>query len=659
MGGVLKALAWACPRLLAVCPSILSFSVAKTDVPGSARVANWLSFRYLAGLACLASVLLQAQGAFAQDLTLKRFSLEDKGGFLSIEQASQSPAYQPMNATLNKGATASVYWIKMVLRPEDSARSLNLRLTPTALDSVDLFVPASVQGSDFVHLEMHQRSAQAHSPLWLAAGVDTLFLRVRTTGLMLVSPQVMSDADSYRSVEVQARWTGGFLTLFSVLIFFSLWTAHSRRDQSIYFFVLNLLAIMFQMLMHLNLPAEWAAMGSDTSKFLTRTANLLNVFTLGLFIHSIFHHYGAAKAFQWIAKSAAYLLGGLLLLYLLTRNPYSLTLGLVLGILYTFLALPLVVYLFYKRLSPKSGFYLGIFFLLFSATALSVTYFEIFIHASSWIDAVDLLVWRSLLIVPFTVWFIVMVTQQTRSDSAHALVIKTEALTRAEAEKNRREQQTEFLSMLLHELKTPLTIIQFATAHFSAPALDEAVKQKKVKNILQSVDDINFIIERCVEFDGLSQDAEPHYERIKICDLMDEVLRPMETQRLIFDLEQDHVVFSDAQFLRIILTNLLTNAIKYSKNDTAIELTVERMVDDTRDDYLFTVINEIGTDGIPEADKVFSRYYRAEGAKNKPGTGLGLWLSQTLAHKLSSRLQWSTDGLRVQFQLTVPNHVPQ
>lgn len=140
--------------------------------------------RCLGWLASLALVLLHTHQALAQDLILKRSYLEDTGGVLSIPQASQYPAYQPMNATLNKGATASVCWIKMAFQAQDLARPLNLLLTPTALDSVEVFMPASVQGSDFVRTEMHERSSRAHSPLLLAAGLDTLFLRVRTSALV-------------------------------------------------------------------------------------------------------------------------------------------------------------------------------------------------------------------------------------------------------------------------------------------------------------------------------------------------------------------------------------------------------------------------------------------------------------------------------------------
>lgn len=621
------------------------------------RKASWPWLQHLAWLASLAMVLLQAPGAFAQDLTLKRFSLEDKGGVLSIEQASQSLAYEAMGITLNEGGTASVYWVKLVLQPQNSDRTLHLRMKPTALDSVTLFVPTPTQGSNFVQHNLDERLAQADSPLLLEAGVDTLFIRFKTTGLMLVSPKLMTPAQADRSNVVEARFVGGLSILYLTFLLYALWTAKQKQDPSIYFFVLNLLAINAQLTMHFNLVAEWMFIQPDNSKFITRATNLLNVFTLGLFIYAVFHHYGAPRILRYTAKGAAYLIGSLLALYLLTRSQNALSTGLALGVFYTFVAMPMVVYLFYKTLSPSTNLYLALAFSIYSVILVLFIYSDFLNEVVPFLNLADLIAWRSVVIVPFVIWFIVTVARQTQAESNRELVIKTEALTRAEDEKNRRVQQTEFLSMLLHELKTPLSIIQFATGHLTAPVVDEAVKQKKVVNILKSVDDINFIIERCVEFDSAALEAEPKCERIQMKDLMDEVLRPIDTERLIFDLEKDQVIFSDFQFLRIILTNILTNAIKYSRDDTAVELCIER--NNGNDGYIFTVINEIGADGAPEAGKVFSRYYRAEGAKKKPGVGLGLWLSQTLAHKIASRVQFSTDGLRVKFELIVPNHAAE
>jgi K+-sensing histidine kinase KdpD len=53
---------------------------------------------------------------------------------------------------------------------------------------------------------------------------------------------------------------------------------------------------------------------------------------------------------------------------------------------------------------------------------------------------------------------------------------------------------------------------------------------------------------------------------------------------------------------------------------------------------LFEVENSLGKVEPPDPSQIFQRYYRAESAKKFAGTGLGLWLSQTLAQQIGSRL---------------------
>jgi K+-sensing histidine kinase KdpD len=50
---------------------------------------------------------------------------------------------------------------------------------------------------------------------------------------------------------------------------------------------------------------------------------------------------------------------------------------------------------------------------------------------------------------------------------------------------------------------------------------------------------------------------------------------------------------------------------------------------------------------------LFSRYYRAEGAKKQPGVGLGLWLSQNLALKLGSAIEVQVDAVAIEFSFEV------
>jgi K+-sensing histidine kinase KdpD len=57
---------------------------------------------------------------------------------------------------------------------------------------------------------------------------------------------------------------------------------------------------------------------------------------------------------------------------------------------------------------------------------------------------------------------------------------------------------------------------------------------------------------------------------------------------------------------------------------------------------LLQVENSLGKVESPDPDQLFQRYYRSESAKKFAGTGLGLWLSQTLAHQIGSRIGMKT-----------------
>ena len=79
-------------------------------------------------------------------------------------------------------------------------------------------------------------------------------------------------------------------------------------------------------------------------------------------------------------------------------------------------------------------------------------------------------------------------------------------------------------------------------------------------------------------------------------------------------------VFHSANALRVVLTNLVTNAIKYSDEGTAIDIRVRR-----EGDSLLIRISDEGI-GIPEAELplLFERFFRASNAVSIKGTGLGL-----------------------------------
>ena len=81
---------------------------------------------------------------------------------------------------------------------------------------------------------------------------------------------------------------------------------------------------------------------------------------------------------------------------------------------------------------------------------------------------------------------------------------------------------------------------------------------------------------------------------------------------------------ADERLLRHILTNLLTNAVKYSNPGQSVQFQITREAADA-----VCVVRDNGI-GIPEADRewIFSAFHRGQNVGDRPGTGLGLVIAK-------------------------------
>jgi signal transduction histidine kinase len=66
------------------------------------------------------------------------------------------------------------------------------------------------------------------------------------------------------------------------------------------------------------------------------------------------------------------------------------------------------------------------------------------------------------------------------------------------------------------------------------------------------------------------------------------------------------------------------------------------------------VVSQPGAAGLPDRQRLFSKYYRAPHAKRQAGTGLGLYLVRSLAHTLGGRIEYEPEGDSVRFVLSLP-----
>jgi signal transduction histidine kinase len=227
-----------------------------------------------------------------------------------------------------------------------------------------------------------------------------------------------------------------------------------------------------------------------------------------------------------------------------------------------------------------------------------------------------------------------------------------------EMESKRLERQRKFTAMLAHELKNPLAVSYLALSGIKARISQDDPLQQRSAAIEQSLQEIDAIIDRCSEMDGFEQGRLPiQIGAFTLNDLMAALKASHPGDRiyiLVQGIAGEAVLVSDIHYLKIIFSNLLTNALKYSPTDTLVELAVQAVQRDGQPPMVsFCVSNEVGEAGTPSPDLAFERFYRAESARNQSGAGLGLWLSQSLAHALGTEVVMQTQAQKISFTVVL------
>lgn len=220
-----------------------------------------------------------------------------------------------------------------------------------------------------------------------------------------------------------------------------------------------------------------------------------------------------------------------------------------------------------------------------------------------------------------------------------ALVAAKERLERAlEAELTAREQQRQFVSMVSHEFRTPLAIIDSAAQMLSMRAErvdpDALARLRVVRSSVQRLTgliDAHLTDER-LQVGTLELERAP----VDLAALLRMVVEPFRTAypSCRFELALDElpaIVVADPHLLGILFSNLVNNAIKYSDGDASVS--VRGRTDAKPGGRPVTVIEVADRGrGIPEEERayLFDRFYRGTGSRGIPGTGIGLHTVQQI-----------------------------
>lgn len=206
---------------------------------------------------------------------------------------------------------------------------------------------------------------------------------------------------------------------------------------------------------------------------------------------------------------------------------------------------------------------------------------------------------------------------------------KEEANISLEKEKHLNKMKSRFVSMASHEFRTPLSSMQLSVVLIEKylQISDNTQILKHLQKIKNAIASLNGILNDFLSLEKLEAGIiAPNFGVFDVIKFSEELTEELQLitkddQIIIYQhTGSESEVDLDQNLLRNCLMNLISNAIKYSGENTLIEFSTEI----NEKYYLFTV-KDNGI-GIPEQDHaaLFQPFFRAHNTGNIPGTGLGL-----------------------------------
>ncbi|HUH47754.1 MAG TPA: HAMP domain-containing sensor histidine kinase, partial [Arenibacter sp.] len=228
------------------------------------------------------------------------------------------------------------------------------------------------------------------------------------------------------------------------------------------------------------------------------------------------------------------------------------------------------------------------------------------------------------------------------------------------AEQELNDLKSRFVSMASHEFRTPLSAILSSAILIgkqNGPGMEER-REKHVSRIRNSVKSLVLILNDFLSMEILEEGrikVDPkQFELIQFSKLLIEEMEGHKKEGQYISLDHprmDILVYMDANALGHILINLLSNALKYSKEGQEISMKISR----TSNEVLITVTDK-GM-GIPQEEqkKLFERFFRAANVANIQGTGLGLHIVKQYTELLGGAISFTSKmGIGTSFTIKLP-----
>ena len=224
--------------------------------------------------------------------------------------------------------------------------------------------------------------------------------------------------------------------------------------------------------------------------------------------------------------------------------------------------------------------------------------------------------------------------------------------------------KSEFISLASHQLRTPLSAIKTYSHMLIDGYMGDITEAQReaLGTIVGATNRMNELISNLLNVTRLeSGTVAVSVKTLKLETLIKEILKelalPAANKNIALSLkvtgEGPPTIRTDRLILKEIITNVVSNAIKYTPDDGQVQITLRLKLDG-----IVIKVSDTGW-GIPKysQDQIFSKFFRAENITKREtsGTGLGLYLVKGLAEALGGNISFnSREGKGTDFYISVP-----
>jgi signal transduction histidine kinase len=598
-------------------------------------------------------------------VAVQRAVWADPTGEATLEEA-MAQAFKPAPTIVARGYQTGATWLRVTV-PPTTAQNLWVTFQPTYVDDVQLYSrhwrPDGTRGVWTVRQEGDRFpfASKERRTLLYSLSLDTspaeptvFYVRLRTTSTQALYANVRTSTSALEFEGQTLLGLGLYLGVVLVLAWTSLVRYAVTRDTLWALNVVLQSGTVALTIFYMGLPAKYllpqAPQGVDA---------LMSSVLCGHLFVSVLYYWRFAAAFQaprWVVWGYALVLLALpWQLWMVWHDQARAALSLNSNLVLLMSLLGLVANWFFKIGDARLRWMVR-----FTYTAQTL-YLVVFILPLLGVSQMTLWhLYPALLVNLFaSVMQHMVLSRRDQLDLLAKRQLEREveaAQVQLQAKQWQLAESTSFVGMLLHELKNPLASVRLAVLNMlRTPQELSPAHIKRLTHIQSAAESMDAVLDRCRQVDRLESGvwATTQTPTDVTALLADAVAQQTEAGRLELAAPPLLLARLDALTFHTMAGNLLDNALAYSPPGSAVAVALQEHPatagPQTRPEHLMlTVRNAVGKAGLPDANRVFDKYYRADGAHQRTGSGLGLYLVKSLAEHagggIAHRVDTAPDG---------------